>query len=127
MEYPLNRIFSAISFKKTFQGKKKSPIFVDLNKHFKNKRYHLAGVYCDTIIRNQLFDRWLIKQVCVSKDLWCIDYFASDVVFLWLMLETTIRNCIYLGINDAGNFSNSYVSLCFGSIMNYAFNSNNVP
>ena len=63
----------------------------------------------------------------MTRELWRLEDFASNLLFIKLNSHTTIQNIIAVKTNDVGDADVIYVSLYMARICSYDINAKDVP
>ena len=103
----------------SLNGKYNQLSFPDANKKINNDWYQLLGGSCTGTIGLYCFDKWIIEETVLDKDIIRLEDYAHDSVVLHLASSATATRNIFLDSPDVGNqvatvFSQVFMRLqCF--------------
>ena len=70
--------------------------FTDKNHNVKNSRYQIIGAYSSAVLGEDLFDPWLLRLAKIVQQLWRIEEYASDAIFLHLASAKSVQQLVQL-------------------------------
>ena len=105
----------------------------------KNARYQLIGASSAAVLGENVFDPWLLRLANIVQQLWRIEDYESEAIFLHLASAKSVRQLVQLEnpettqvdtVNpavafDTGNLAVTVVSLVFTRLQSYYVNSRN--